>query len=254
MSVPRAGIVLLARTGSSRLPAKSLLQVCGRPVIAHQIDRLRLAKLPETVILATTTLPQDDALAAVGAEAGIEVFRGSVNDVVQRLADAATAHCLDFLAVAGGDDVFCEGEFIDRVIARNAERAVDFVTIDGLPFGTAPFGIGAAAIRRVLEIKPGEYTDGWERYLTDTGLFVTELLTTEEPLLNHPEIRLDLDYEEDFQLVKAIYERLYVPGAVPDIRSILHLLLTEAPELVLLNRVAHDKWLANRKSMPLPLK
>lgn len=253
MSTRRAGIVLLARMGSSRLPGKSLLPVCGRPVIAHQFDRLRQSRRAEAFVLATSTLPLDDQLAAAAKRAGVKCFRGSANDVVLRLSDAASAHRLDFLAVVGGDDVFCEGEFVDRLIDFDAGSPIDFVTIDGLPFGTAPFGVAAAALLRVLEIKPGEYTDGWERYLTDTGLFKTAVLSNEDPLLAHPEIRLDLDYEEDFALVKAIYERLYRPGTVPDLRRIVGLLVDEEPELALINRAAHEKWLQNRKAMPLPM-
>lgn len=253
MKRPRAGTVVLARMGSSRLPGKSLLDVRGRPVIMHQFDRLRLSRRSEVLVLATTTLQQDDALARVAEQAGIPCFRGSVNDVVLRLSDAACAYELDFLAVVGGDDVFCDGEFVDRVIEYNERSSVDFVTIDRLPFGASPFGVAASALRRVLEIKPGEYTDGWERYLTDTGMFRTAKLGVDEPLLAHPEIRLDLDYDEDFALVQAIYDRLYEPGRVPDIRRILRLLLEEEPSLALINRAAHEKWLANRKAMPLPL-
>jgi spore coat polysaccharide biosynthesis protein SpsF len=253
MTKRRAGIVLLARMGSSRLPGKSLLEVCGRPVIAHQFDRLRQSRKTETLVLATSTLAQDDPLEAAAQAAGVACFRGSPADVVLRLADAATKHRLDFLAVVGGDDVFCEGEFIDRVIDFDQRSPIDFISIDGLPFGTAPFGVDAKALRKVLEIKPGEYTDGWERYLTDTGLFRTTMLQNEDPSLAHPEIRLDLDYDEDFALVKAIYERLYKPGTVPDLRRIVRLLVDEEPALAQINRAAHEKWLQNRKAMPLPM-
>ncbi len=254
MTGGHAGIILLARLGSTRLPGKSLLPVCGRPVIAHQIDRLRLSRRSERLVLATTTLVSDDPLEAAARSAGIDCFRGSVNDVVLRLADAASAHGLDFIAVVGGDDVFCEGESIDRVIEHNALHPSDFITIEGLPFGTTPFGVATSALRRVLQIKPGEYTDGWERYLTDTGLFRTASLAVDDPALAHPELRLDLDYDEDFALVEAIYQRLYTPGSVPDLRRIVRLLTKEEPALALINRVAHERWIANRKSMPLPLR
>ncbi len=74
-----------------------------------------------------------------------------------------------------------------------------------------------------------------------------------EPLLRHPEIRLDLDYAEDFELVQAIYQRLYQPGQVPDLRRILRLLLEEEPALAQLNRAAHEKWLSYRAVELLPL-
>lgn len=254
MSEIRAGLVLLARSGSSRLPNKSLLDICGRPVLAHQLDRLKLSRLARPLVLATTTLPQDDPLCAVARAARIEVFRGSVNDVVQRLADAARAFNLEFLAVVGGDDVFCEGEFVDLVIAEYERCRADFIQIAGLPFGTTPFGVSVSGLRRVLEIKASEYSDGWERYLTDTGLFATNTLEISEPLLRHPEVRLDLDYVEDLDLVRAIYQRLYQPGTVPGLRSVMRLLLEQEPALASLNRAAHERWLENRAAMPLTLR
>lgn len=249
-----AGLALLARTGSTRLPNKSLLEVCGRPVLAHQLDRLKLSRSARPLVLATTTLPQDESLCAVARAAGMKTFRGAVNDVVQRLADVAEQFSVEFLAVVGGDDVFCEGEFVDAVVAEYQRSRADFITIADLPFGTAPFGVRASGLRRVLEIKAGEYTDGWERYFTETGLFRTVMLEPSDPLLRHPEVRLDLDYPEDFELVRAIYERLYRPGQVPDLRRILRLLLEEEPALSQLNRAAHEKWLTNRAAMPPPLR
>lgn len=252
MTPVRAGMVLLVRTGSTRLPAKSLLDVCGRPVLAHQIDRLKRSQRAEAIILATTTLPADDALVRVAEAAGIAVFRGSPEDVVVRLADAAVRFGLDFLAVAGGDDVFCEGEFIDAVIDEYARSRADFITIDNLPFGATPFGVSASGLRRVLEIRATDNTDGWERYFTETGLFQTKALVLPDPLLQHPEIRLDLDYPDDYELIKAIYARLYHPGEVPDLRAVLRLLLVQEPVLAQINRQAHAQWLANRgKSWPV---
>jgi len=254
VSEVRAGLALLARSGSTRLANKSMLDVCGRPVLAHQLDRLKLSRRARPLMLATTTLPADDQLCAVARAAGVEVFRGSVNDVVRRLTDAAGAFDLEFLAVVGGDDVFCEGEFVDLVIEEYERSPADFIQISGLPFGTTPFGVSVSGLRRVLEIKASEYTDGWERYLTDTGLFVTRTLDVADPVLRHPEVRLDLDYVEDLDLTRAIYQRLYRPGRVPALRSVLHLLLEEEPGLASLNREAHERWLRNRAAMPLLFK
>jgi spore coat polysaccharide biosynthesis protein SpsF (cytidylyltransferase family) len=140
------------------------------------------------------------------------------------------------------------------VITEYERRRADFIQIAGLPFGTTPFGVSVSGLRRVLEIKASEYSDGWERYLTDTGLFATNTLEISEPLLRHPEVRLDLDYVEDLELVRAIYQRLYQPGTVPGLRSVMRLLLEQEPALASLNRAAHERWLENRAAMPLTLR
>ena len=251
MSADRAALILLARTGSTRLPRKSLLSLHGRAVIEHQIERLRPARRADVFTLATTTLAEDDALATVAARAGIDCFRGAVDDVVQRLVDAATAVDAGFVACVGGDDVFCEPDFVDAVIEAHRRDAADFLTVGELPFGTTPFGVTVTGLREVLRLKAGGPTDGWERYFTESDRFRTAVLTVPDRALAHPELRLDLDYPEDFALIEAVYNRLYDGTRQPPLREVVELLTRREPALAALNRDAHERWKRVRASVPL---
>jgi spore coat polysaccharide biosynthesis protein SpsF (cytidylyltransferase family) len=75
-----------------------------------------------------------------------------------------------------------------------------------------------------------------------------------DPSRDYPAFRLDIDYPEDYELVKAIYERLYVAGRQPKLREVVHLLIKDQPELALINRSAHERWQRERASLPLNLK
>ncbi|MFL5886183.1 MAG: cytidylyltransferase domain-containing protein, partial [Thermoleophilaceae bacterium] len=55
--------VLQARCGSTRLPAKSLIELGGIPMVQHVLTAAAAASLVDDVILATTTRDQDDPLA-----------------------------------------------------------------------------------------------------------------------------------------------------------------------------------------------
>ncbi len=81
--------ILQARTSSTRLPGKVLLPVLGRPLILHQVDRIRRMKEIDRLVLATSDDPRDDDLAALCAANGIECYRGDLNDVLKRFYDAA---------------------------------------------------------------------------------------------------------------------------------------------------------------------
>lgn len=72
-----------------RIYGRPLRLLSGRPVLCHLIDRLRRAVGIERVIVALSVAPEDDALAAVARGAGVEVFRGSVFDLVGRLVSCA---------------------------------------------------------------------------------------------------------------------------------------------------------------------
>src|SRR5215213_2123633 len=103
----RTVVVITARLGSSRLPGKMLRDLRGRPVLEHVVDRMRLARRPEEIVLATTREPEDDALEAAARELGIAVFRGPTEDVLVRWRDAALEHRADMIVGCDGDDVLC---------------------------------------------------------------------------------------------------------------------------------------------------
>ena len=251
----RSGLVLLARTGSTRLPAKSLRMVQGQPLIQHQIERLRSAATPIVQVLASTTLEADRALCEIGRQAGIETFQGSAENVVERLIAVADTFDLTVLGVVGGDDVFCEGRFVDAVIDGCVRQDADFVTIADVPFGTTPFGVRVTALRQVRDLIGEGTTDGWERYL-ESRHFRAVALKLNEPALARPELRLDVDYLEDLELVTAIYERLHQQGATFSLEAVVELLTEREPQLADLNRSAHERWLANRavtvRQQPVP--
>lgn len=136
------GIVLQARMGSSRLPGKVLKPLAGVPMLGCVIRRLGSARRAGPTFLATTDLAADDAVAALGAERGCAVFRGSEADVLDRYYQCAKAHGLDSIVRATGDNPFVDAEELDRL--------VDFYLAEGLDYAGAfaelgcplPKGIG----------------------------------------------------------------------------------------------------------------
>ena len=70
---------------SKRLLVKFLLKSCGVPMIGHLINRLKKVKSIDSIVLATTTNPQDDILAKYALKNSIQCFRGSENDVMERV-------------------------------------------------------------------------------------------------------------------------------------------------------------------------
>jgi spore coat polysaccharide biosynthesis protein SpsF len=250
----RAGLFLVARTGSTRLPRKSLIAVAGKPMLAHQIEKLQSARHPSVFALATTELPEDDALCEVAAAYGVATFRGARHDVLARLLASAEHFGVGVLVSVGGDDVFCEGSLVDSAIDALDEKGADFLTFEDVPFGTTPIALRVAALRRVMDMKEGEFTDGWDRFFTETGCFSAISAKLGEVSIDHPELRLDLDYPEDLTLVRQIYARLYDGKRQPSLAAVVRLLTQEAPELTSLNAAAHVRWLRGRRVLPLRLR
>jgi spore coat polysaccharide biosynthesis protein SpsF len=83
--------IIQARMGSTRLPGKVLREVAGNHILGHLIERLSGSSKIDRIIVATTTLPEDDAIAEWCAANGIACFRGSDWDVLDRFYRAATS-------------------------------------------------------------------------------------------------------------------------------------------------------------------
>ncbi len=231
----RRAIFLSVRNKATRLPKKVLLPIKGKTITEHLIDRLKQAKLPEQVILTTSTHPDDQVLAETARKCGIPCFRGSEDDKLDRYLQAAKRHKVDFMVIVDGDDPLCDPLYIDRVIIKHLETEADFVYCQGLPLGANSSGFTRPALERVCQIKKENDTEVWGGYFTQTGLFKVECVEAQDPLLRRPEVRMTLDYEEDYQFFREIFDALYVPDQVFSLEEVMSL-LDKRPEIIKLNQ------------------
>jgi spore coat polysaccharide biosynthesis protein SpsF (cytidylyltransferase family) len=238
VSIP--GIVIQARMGSTRLPGKVLEDLAGAPALLRLFERLRRVKGVQKIVVATSTLPGDDAIAAlVATQRDIGLWRGSEQDVLKRYAEAARYFDLDPIVRITADCPLIEPAILDSVIeAYRMSPRCDYA--DNVQPRLFPHGYDVQVVSRsVLErldrqttaprdrehvlIHIQEHPDDFRSvHITPTGE-------------GHPELRLTLDYPEDLALIRAIYERLYAANPNFGFEDVLSLRARE-PELFELNR------------------
>ena len=119
-------LIIQARMGSTRLPGKSMLDLGGKPLIGWVIHRVKKTSLVDKVVLSTTQKPEDNILEVIGLEYGIDVFRGSENDLVDRYYQAAKKYKADLVVRVPGDNALPEPKEIDRVITFHKNNHNDF--------------------------------------------------------------------------------------------------------------------------------
>jgi len=249
----RSAVFVSVRTKSRRLPRKVLLDIKGKAAIEHLIDRAKLPKLPDMVVMCTSTHPDDDVLADIARHNHIECFRGSEDDKLDRYLNAALQYGLDYMVIMDGDNVFLEPDIVDQIIEFYLRTKADYITCKELPIGASPHGLSYQALERVCQIKAESDTEVWGGYFIDTGLFKVEYLEVDTEL-KHPEIRLTLDYSEDYELLKELFDRLYSPGKVFYLRDIISL-MKENPQLMSINSHMNELYLEHlKKSAPVKLK
>jgi spore coat polysaccharide biosynthesis protein SpsF (cytidylyltransferase family) len=234
-------VFITARIGSTRLPGKHLLPLCGRPVIEQMITRIKHSRIPGLFVLCTTVLDEDTVFQETARHCNIEIFRGHPTDILQRWLDAADHFKADYFISAEADDVFCDPDYIDIIARELTTDEYDYITCKGLPFGATPTGINVAALRKICAMKDDDDTQGQERYFTKTGLFRVKYIQVADPVLNQPDVRMTLDYQEDYDFFKAVFEHFYPGKDFFSLHEIL-VLLRDHPEIARINEKMQEKY------------
>ena len=210
-------IVCQARLGSTRLPRKVLLPLAGQPLILRFLERVAQSRLATQIVVATTEETCDDVLANTCADAGYNVFRGHSTDLLDRHYRAALAYQADVVVKIPSDCPLIDPSVIDAVIGAYIDNVDSVDYVSNLHPGTWPDGNDVEVMSmKVLERAWHAAEQPHEREHTTPWMWD-----------NNPEVRvsnvswsngLDLsmshrwtiDYPEDYVLMKAIYDNLYL--------------------------------------------
>jgi Spore coat polysaccharide biosynthesis protein F, CMP-KDO synthetase homolog len=127
--------IVEARYRSSRLPGKVLMPILGKPMLARMLERIRRARTLDALIVACPEGADDDAVEHVALENGALCFRGSEDDVLERVVGAANAANADVIVEVTGDCPLHEPALIDKVVSDYMLGGADFVS-NILPYST----------------------------------------------------------------------------------------------------------------------
>ena len=206
------GIIIEARTGSSRFPNKVLKKIGKRTLIEFIIDRLKKIKRKNKIILATTKKNEDLALIKIAKKNQIDFFRGSENNVYKRVLDAAKKFKIDDILEICGDCPLLDTNIMEKQIETYYKKKFDYVGSDLNK--TFPLGVeGKIFSTKVLEkCKKFNLTRADKE---NVSLFIYEHpkifnihIYKARKKLNRPDISLVVDYPEDLKIVKLIDKKL----------------------------------------------
>ena len=211
-------VVIQARMGSSRLPGKVLLPLSGRTVLERVVERVRAARTPFEICVATSSALEDEPIRALARRLGVRVFSGHPLDLLDRHYRAGLAAGADVVVKIPSDCPLIDPSVIDQVLEAFLERAgnVDFVTNlhppswpDGNDVEVIPMDVLATAHHEALGAFEREHTTPfvWQR----PERFRLHNVRWESGLDLSSSHRFTLDYEADYALIEAVYEALFRP-------------------------------------------
>ena len=118
-----------ARMSSSRLPGKVLKKIGKFPSLELQVKRMRKSIFIDEIVIATTKNKADDSIENFCKKINCKVFRGSENDVMERILHAAKSEFADIQVQITGDCPLIDSEIIDNLIKLIlSNQDLDFVS------------------------------------------------------------------------------------------------------------------------------
>jgi len=209
----RISAIVQARTSSTRLPKKVLVNIENKPMLLHVINRLKLSKKIDEIILAMPDCKEDDVLEEFANKYRIEYYRGSRDNVLSRYYGAAKKYHSDVIVRITSDCPLIDPAIVDLVVSKHLNAGADYTSNvmkrtfpRGLDVEVFNFGALDRANREASEEYEKEHVTPY--IYEHPEMFKLENLEA-TTILRRPDLRLTVDTEEDLRLMKEIYGSLY---------------------------------------------
>ncbi len=227
--------IVQARSSSTRLPGKVLKPLLGQPMILRELERLRRSARIDKIVLATSRDKSDTELARIVAESGVEVYCGSLDDVLDRYYQCARKYQPEHVVRITGDCPVIDWRIVDAVIDKHLTEGNDYTSTseeypDGLDTEVVRFSALEQAWEDARMASEREHVTLYIRNHAEK--FKCEQKECEQKL-NH--LRWTVDESQDFELIRQVYEELYPIHADFTMQEILQL-MERRPEMSAVNQ------------------
>jgi len=211
-------VVIQARMGSQRLPQKMSKKLGGKPLFEWVFSRVKQCQKASQIVLATSDRAEDDFLFEQAQKLGLEVVRGSNEDVLSRFQKVQELFPADAYIRVCADNPFVDPQFIDALIEHFQKYRSEYIFnhIPKLENGL-PDGFGAELVRADILAEVGLLAQGPQRehitqYVWDHAhaFEIVTLKASEE--LHYPDLKFDIDTAEDLQRLEPIASKVGLQG------------------------------------------
>lgn len=201
--------IIQARMASTRLPGKVLTEVMGRPLLSYQIERLGFSKMIDGIIIATTTKKEDDPIIELAEKEGLDFYRGSEDDVLDRYYQTAKKYNASHIMRLTADCPLIDPDICDSIANAYFKNGVNYIRTgesfaEGLDCEIASFKSLKLAWKDAALKSEREHVTLYIRHHPE--LFSIKVV---QNITDDSKYRLSVDEKEDLLVVKAILENFY---------------------------------------------
>jgi len=219
--------IIQARTGSERLKGKVLKKLGNHNLLYYVITRCKKSNLLQDVIVATSSKKEDDAIEDFALSMGVNVFRGSEKDVLQRYVDAAKQYHADPIVRITADCPLIDPKIIDDLINLYIKDPSDYTFIEGYPIGSgcAEIMSYSSLVHALTDTTPNDtyYREHVMTYLTDHPEIFKVNIDKAPEIYSKKKYRLCVDEQADLELVRIICDH-FLPDAYFSLSDIVSFL------------------------------
>lgn len=206
----RKGILIQARLSSSRFPGKMLKELGGVPLVQYVFNRCKMSSQADFIGVVTSIEQSDDCLYLYCVNNKIPVFRGSLNNVLDRYIQAAKHFKCDFVCRVCGDSPFVDIYYIDKLLRALVDNN-DYLAVKGGFNGFLSEVVSLAILMKIQSLTSSpEDLEHVTKYIRnhlemfDHQIFDMDLKVLDKKL---QDITLTIDYEQDLELANLIVDK-----------------------------------------------
>ena len=122
------GCLVIARLNSSRLPNKNILEINKKPMIINLVERLSKSNFLDKIIICTSNEKTDDPLEIIAKQNNVNIFRGSLNNIMNRIIECANYYNITDIVEILGDNPLINHELLDYVLEDYIKNKQDYST------------------------------------------------------------------------------------------------------------------------------
>ncbi len=209
-----SAVFLQVRLDSSRLPAKALFELGGKPLVTLCMEALRELAADRYCLL--TDAASADILAPFAHQADWQVFSGPKNDVLARFVLAADHFGIDHIWRGTADNPLVSLELSRLIQDAYLRQGAEYAVMQQVPHGSCIEAVSAQALRTVR----AESADPFEHEHVCPGVYRHperyRVLKLDPPdRFCHPELSVSIDTISDYQRIKAIFDQHYNGRPIP---------------------------------------
>ncbi|MCV0393556.1 MAG: glycosyltransferase family protein [Nitrosopumilus sp.] len=218
------GCIIQARMGSTRLPGKVMQNVTEKkPLIHFLLDQLKGSSQIEKIVVATTTLPEDNIIFDYIENLGVDCFRGNPFDVLNRYYECAKKFSFSNIVRITSDNPLIDPKIVDSVITKFKTGSFDYVA--NCIERTFPYGTETEvfSFRALESASKNAHSDNDKEHVTPYFRNNQKFRTFDLKYFKDiSKLRWTVDTKSDLEFVKKIISKIHTrPILLDDILNLL---------------------------------